>query len=528
MIIAIYSRKSRFVEGSDSVENQIQICKDYINRNFKNVEDILIYEDEGFSGGNIERPQFKQMMKDAKSKCFNALICYRLDRISRNIADFSSIINQLQDCNIDFVSIREQFDTSTPMGRAMMYIASVFAQLERETIAERVRDNMLEISKTGKWLGGTPPYGYINIDGILEESDEEMEILEIIYDKYIELGSLNKLYAFLCDKYRNRKDKVFDMTSLRWILTNPTYVIADEDIYNYFKLKNCIITNRLEEFKNNKHNGIMPYNRTERNQSYTRIKQRKYEEWIIALGQHKGRLKSDKWLLVQSMIEANKDKMPRTGTSNVTLLNGLLKCAHCKTSMRAIYKYDKDKNIKAYYYRCILKENSRKALCQNKNVNGQKLEEEIFKKLLKLNLNELDEETLKEQFDLNKDELNSSGVSDQIKDINKQIEKNNNDIEKLMEKLLDAEGTAASKYITNKINEIDSKIKELNNKLIKLENNKLQTKNKEINFGIFKSNIEKLRDYKNLTLEEQKRVLSCIIDTIWWDGEYAEIELVKI
>ncbi|WDU84245.1 recombinase family protein [Caloramator sp. Dgby_cultured_2] len=154
MKFAIYSRKSKFTEKGDSVENQVIMCKEFIEKNFKDIESILVYEDEGFSGGNTNRPEFQRLLKDAKEKKFDVLICYRLDRISRNIAHFSLLINQLQELGISFISIREQFDTSTPMGRAMMYIASVFAQLERETIAERVRDNMLELAKSGRWLGG--------------------------------------------------------------------------------------------------------------------------------------------------------------------------------------------------------------------------------------------------------------------------------------------------------------------------------------------------------------------------------------
>ena len=123
-------------------------------------ENVLVYEDEGFSGGNLERPQFKKMMKDSQKIAFAAIVVYRLDRISRNIGDFAMLIEDLGDRHIDFISIREQFDTSSPMGRAMMYIASVFSQLERETIAERIRDNMHELSKTGRWLGGTTPTGY--------------------------------------------------------------------------------------------------------------------------------------------------------------------------------------------------------------------------------------------------------------------------------------------------------------------------------------------------------------------------------
>ena len=164
MIAAIYSRKSKYSTAGDSIDNQIQLCKEYAQNQLKdkNITDFIIYEDEGFTGGNINRPEYKKMMLDAKNKKFDILICYRLDRVSRSVSDFSSTLDNLQKNDIDFVSIREQFDTSSPMGRAMIYIASVFAQLERETIAERIRDNMYELAKTGRWLGGTPPYGFIS------------------------------------------------------------------------------------------------------------------------------------------------------------------------------------------------------------------------------------------------------------------------------------------------------------------------------------------------------------------------------
>lgn len=100
------------------------------------------------------------MLRDIKLNKPEYVVCYRLDRISRNVSDFSSLIEDLNSYNISFVCIKEEFDTSKPMGKAMMYIASVFAQLERETIAERVRDNMLMLARTGRWLGGTTPTGF--------------------------------------------------------------------------------------------------------------------------------------------------------------------------------------------------------------------------------------------------------------------------------------------------------------------------------------------------------------------------------
>ena len=121
----IYSRKSKFTGKGESIENQIELCRQYIAMHFgeEAAENVLVYEDEGFSGGNLERPQFKKMMKDSQKIAFAAIVVYRLDRISRNIGDFAKLIEDLGDRHIDFISIREQFDTSSPMGRAMMYIA---------------------------------------------------------------------------------------------------------------------------------------------------------------------------------------------------------------------------------------------------------------------------------------------------------------------------------------------------------------------------------------------------------------------
>ena len=149
-------------------------------------------------------------MDEVEKRNIEAIVVYRLDRISRNVGDFSKLIDDLNSQEIAFVSIREQFDTTSPMGRAMMYIASVFSQLERETIAERIRDNMHELAKTGRWLGGTTPTGYISvgeqnitIDGKkrkafkLELLPEESQIVKMIFHFFYENKSLIKTEAEL-------------------------------------------------------------------------------------------------------------------------------------------------------------------------------------------------------------------------------------------------------------------------------------------------------------------------------------------
>ena len=199
MKIAIYSRKSKFTGKGESTQNQVELCKEYANKHFDNIEEFIVYEDEGFSGGDTDRPEFQRLLKDANKNNFSVLICYRLDRISRNVSDFSNTIEELNNYNISFVSIREQFDTSTPMGRAMMYIASVFAQLERETIAERIKDNMLQLARSGRWLGGNTPIGYesesiVYLDSNYKEKKmyklspikKELDVVKLIYGKYLE------------------------------------------------------------------------------------------------------------------------------------------------------------------------------------------------------------------------------------------------------------------------------------------------------------------------------------------------------
>ncbi|MDU2066938.1 MAG: recombinase family protein, partial [Sporomusaceae bacterium] len=314
--IAIYSRKSKFTGKGESIENQIELCKQYIRAHYSNCKDdsILIYEDEGFSGGNTERPEFKRMMAEARAKKFSAIVCYRLDRISRNIGDFAKLIEELDGLNVSFISIKEQFDTSSPMGRAMMYISSVFSQLERETIAERIRDNMHELSKTGRWLGGTSPTGYVSeqvekitIDGKTKKAckltliPEEAEIIKEIYKVFLETNSLTKTETyFIQNGYKTKNNKLFTRFALRNILTNPVYMIADEDAYHYL-IENEVDLFAEKEGFDRKH-GIMAYNRTIQ-KSGKANQTRPMNEWIVAVGKHTGLIKGAEWIQVQEYLE---------------------------------------------------------------------------------------------------------------------------------------------------------------------------------------------------------------------------------
>ena len=165
MYIAIYPRKSKFKKDSISIESQVEFCKHEIKGN----EKFKVYPDNGFSGKDTNREQFQEMCKDIEKGIISKVVVYKLDRISRSIIDFANIMEFFGKHNVEFVSCTEKFDTGAPMGRAMLNICIIFAQLERETIQQRITDAYHSRNKKGFYMGGGKPYGFdlekIEIDG---------------------------------------------------------------------------------------------------------------------------------------------------------------------------------------------------------------------------------------------------------------------------------------------------------------------------------------------------------------------------
>ena len=184
---AIYTRQSVDRVDSISVESQVEFCQREVIG-----EQPKIYTDKGYSGKNTDRPAFQELMADVTAGKIRRVIVYRLDRISRSVLDFASVIDIFQKHNVDFVSTMEKFDTGTPIGKAMLMIVMIFAQLERETIQQRVVDAYLSRSKRGFYMGGKVPYGFVLkdtvIDGVrtkmYEPVPEESAVIRQIYSLY--------------------------------------------------------------------------------------------------------------------------------------------------------------------------------------------------------------------------------------------------------------------------------------------------------------------------------------------------------
>ncbi|NME95317.1 recombinase family protein [Clostridium cochlearium] len=532
MRAAIYSRKSVFTGKGESIENQIQMCKEYGEKNL-GIKEFIIYEDEGFSGGNINRPKFQELLRDVKKKKFDVLICYRLDRISRNVADFSSTLELLQDNNISFVSIKEQFDTSTPMGKAMVYIASVFAQLERETIAERIRDNMLELAKTGRWLGGQTPLGFESerISYFDEEMKErtmyklspepkELDLVKLIYNKYLETGSIHlTLKYLLSNNIKGKNGGEFASMSINDILRNPVYVKSNEDVLDYLKEKGMNI------YGNPNGNGILIYNK--KNSKY---KKKDMSEWIATVSKHKGIISSDKWIEVQKNLDKNSKKIsPRQGTSKRSLLSGVLKCAKCGSPMRVTYGRKRRDGTSIYYYTCTMKAHSGKTRCDNPNVRGDYLEKAIIKKLKNLN-----SDVVIKELEEYKKQLAATTENSIIKNISKEIEEKKKEMDSLLKQLSKIESSTASEFIILKIDELGKEIKNLEAKLFKTTDKKKEDINTELNIKIVLQTIKEFNDFFNsieslknddLTIQRKRYLLERTVDRITIDGETKKIHV---
>lgn len=535
---AIYSRKSKFTGKGESIESQIDMCRTYLKLHFPEIkdEDILVYEDEGYSGGNTNRPQFQKMLKECRSNNISRIICYKLDRISRSVGDFIKLTEELEKLHIEFVSINDNYETHTSTGRAMLAMTMVFAQLERETIAERIRDNMLFLAKDGRWLGGNTPTGYkstetvgsIKLDGktrkarMLEIVDEEASIVKLIFSKFLEYKSLTKVETYMIQHdILTKKSIPFSRFAIKNILKNPVYMIADEQAWNYFTSADIDIYSEHKQFDGI--HGMMVYNKTSQRTGKSNTLNN-INDWIIAVGKHKGLIKGYDWVEVQKLLEQNKSKSYRKPKSNFALLSGLLFCGNCGSFMRPKLTQRRNKDGELIYdYLCELKEKSKCQKCDIKRPNGNELD-----KLVCLEVKRLAEESSDFMKNLRKGlrsfDYNDESYQEKLKELRKSKAKYDAQIKKLMQSLLETDGTAAHDYIIDKINETDSRIQSIDKQIqeyVELANSHSSS---DENFEILADMMSKTADIiDSMAVEEKRTALRNIIHKVIWDGDKIHI-----
>ncbi len=318
---AIYARQSIEKKDSISLDSQIQLCQRAAD------PDAVVYQDSGYSGKNTQRPAFSQLMDDIRAGKIKRVFCYRLDRISRSVYDFSLLWKTFDEYDVVFSSVTESFDTNTPMGRAMVLIIMTFAQLERETIVSRYTANRYARSNSGVWAGGKAPYGFritkTQIDGktqsVLEPIPEQLEIVARLFAEYAAgTASLYSLAKALNEDGipTEGRASTWNPHKIRRMLRNPVYVRANVDVYSYY-YPTSVIANDVYEFDGS-------------HACYLTVQGGKssFGTQTLSIAYHKGIVPSETFLLVQKSLSENK-QIKNGVRSQLTWLSGLLKCSGC-------------------------------------------------------------------------------------------------------------------------------------------------------------------------------------------------------
>ena len=494
---AIYARQSVDRIDSISVESQIEFCKKEVTG-----ESYKVYTDKGYSGKNIDRPAFQELLRDIEAGKVNRVIVYRLDRISRSVLDFANLIEVFQKNRVDFVSTMEKFDTSTPIGKAMLMIVMIFAQLERETIQQRVIDAYSSRSKRGFYMGGRVPFGFelaqTTIDGIRTKMykpiEEEAEVIRLIFSMYAKpQTSFGDVMRYLEEHgIRKRDGKLFNRSRLRDVVINPAYVKADYQLYEFFKAQGTNIVNTPSDFIGI--NGAYLY-------SGDNIKQKTISlvGHTLVLAPHEGLVDSATWIKCRSKC-LNNQSVARPIKAKATWLAGKIKCAKCGYALTA------------KIYKCKTKSDNRYYLCTNKyhsggcnfgSLDADVVDDIVFKEMQK-KLAEFQTLSKKKQ----------DGCNLQVVKLKTRIEEIDKEISSLLEKISAANDTVMQ-YINNRVAELDAEKKELGAEIVSLDNNHTSDVG-EIS-GYFEH-------WDELTVSDKITVVDCLIERITASKESIEIK----
>lgn len=445
MVIGIYPRKSVYRDNSDSVAVQVDLCKEYASIIFKGKEiDFRVYDkDEGFSGKNTKRPSFQELMRDVRKNELDVVMVYKLDRISRNVREFSAMYETFEEHGVSFVSVKESFDTSTPIGRTVMYILAAFAQLERENTSERVTDNMLALAEQGRWTGGKCPVGMKSVrktigdkeHSYLAVDEDSIWRVKLMYELLLNGHTITGLERY-CKHHgiKSQGGAFLNASQLYSIVTNPVYCQNSLEAYYYFQELGCKMVSK--ELFDGTH-GCIAYGKTKTGKD-KQIAQ-SHENWTIAVGLHDYTVSASDFIAAQKRLGINKTF--RTGKHPVGILKGVLTCK-CGAKMTA-RTYIKN-GIRFSYYYCDKRVRQGKEYCDSGYVRVDVIDELFLKELRKIKINP---DFIKIQA-LDTDEADLNTMQAELNAVNSQIAN-------LAKALSENASSSAAKYIIAQMEDLD-------------------------------------------------------------------------
>lgn len=344
---AIYARVSTEEQANEGFSIQAQLEELRRHAISEGLEIVEEYVDEGRSGKSIAgRPQMKRLLKDASLKKFDVVLTYKIDRIARRMRDALQISDELEQNNVKLQSLKESFDPSTPMGKMVFQMISSFAELERNSIVDRVKMGMTQSAKEGNFNGGQC-LGYDSINKLLHINEEEAAIVREIFSLAEQgLGYKAIVSRLNAQGHKSKRGQLFNVNGVKTILDNPMYI-------------GKIRFNQVENWNDKRRKG-------------------KNECHLLADGKHQPVIQVDQWERVQSTRKKRSYKPAKSATPYI--LAGIIKCPVCGSGMVA--GRSKGGNGTSYrIYVCGQHHNKGKTACSANTINADKAEAEVFQRL---------------------------------------------------------------------------------------------------------------------------------------------------
>ena len=506
--LALYTRVSTIEQSEEgySIDEQERLLRSWAEKN--NYEVYKCYSDRGISGKDIKnRPALKELLKDAEEKKFDMVISWKINRISRKLADVLKIVDILEKNDITFKSYSEPFETDTPAGKMQFQMMALIGEFERGTIAQNVKMGMCAKAKAGEWCGGRVlGYDLVPIENQegakrrkskLIINEREAESIRLIFNEYVN----GKGYKAITNKlnklgYKTKKNNDFSVNSIREILTNPVYI---------GKVRYNVRQNWAEKRRRNINANP-----------------------IITDGIHEPIIDEKLWDKVQVIMESKKGKPSRIYDGEYPL-TGILRCPKCGAGMvisRTTNKLADGTKKRIAYYCCGAWKNKGTSVCNSNTIRVDKANEYVFNKISELLSNEKMVETIVNN--INKERHKKiNPAKKELERIDKELEK----IDKKKTKLFEGyeEDLISKEEFKERKDELNKRAKSLQEEkeplIVTLSDDVME----EIPYEFIKSILENFSKVliESATREQQKKLIHMIISEITIN-ESREIDSIKL
>lgn len=530
--VAIYARKSRITNKGDSIGVQFKQCADYAKKELGLDEEyeFLQYEDKGLSGYFSDRPDFQRMLHDVQDGKIKAIVCYKLDRVGRKTADLIRLMDFLEMYHVDLLICSNGINTASGLYKIFIQIFAVIAEFERDTLTERIVDNMMELAKDGRWLGGNTPMGFTarrvttgsgkgkSAYSYLESLPEEKCMVQRLYEIFRTTRSIQTTAKQMNEEgFHTPSGAAFNASTTRLVLRNPIYCTADKRSYDYFIDHDGNVFGDMIEFDGT--HGLSAYNKTDQEKyegsdstfispKYVQtIESKPVSEWIIAVGRHEGFISSEQWIEVQELLDAIAEKYNRPHRKTNALLAGLVHCPYCGRRLSVISESDRWTNGKPRFkYVCP---GYRKKECNFKAVDGVLLDEFVVQQLSELS--DENSERFRRILEIKIEEvLEQSQTVQEHNIIKKKRDKLKADIAAQTRNLREADGSI-KQFIQEDLQNLAEELRETERQLSKLDESR---KNNMIAIRDLEMTKERLLSFAEYAKDAQPEVLVTLIQTI--------------